>query len=207
MPPRIHIPGNGLELEAILEESSFTCAGVVTHPHPMYGGSMDNNVVLAAAEALKQLGWTSLCFNFRGVGQSSGKFDHGQGEQADLAVAVQFLKERGMDRIAVIGYSFGAWVAAFAWPVLKHLGVMPPVLIAPPAAFMSFDSLPDETEIGLMICGTLDEIGPPQLVDRLGRRLSPPCHPEVISGADHFFGGYEQGLIRLLSDHLTRQAP
>ncbi len=202
MEKRLMIPAGDIELEAAVGSGETARAGVVLHPHPLYGGSMASNVVLAATEALRRAGWTSLRFNFRGVGLSTGGYGQGLAEGDDAAAAVSFLKQGGAGRTVVIGYSFGAWVAAFAWKKLKELGVSPLILIAPPAAFMSFDGLPEETEVGLMICGEQDDIAPPGQAEALGGRLASPIAPLVVKGADHFFGGHESLLTEILTGHL-----
>jgi len=203
MEEKIFITSEDFRLEAALESVDQIRAGVVAHPHPLYGGSMDNNVVQAATRALIRSGWTSLRFNFRGVGRSSGSSGTGQREGDDLVASVAYLKDRGLKKLVVIGYSFGAWVTAMAWPRLKVLGVEPLVLIAPPAAFMDFQGLDPETEIGLMICGGQDEIAPPDLAEGLGRSLNRPVEPVVLPGADHFFWGHESELIRIIAEYLA----
>lgn len=203
MEEKVFIPAGDIQLEAVLHAGDPARAGVTAHPHPLYGGNMHNNVVFAAIRALAQAGWTGLRFNFRGTGQSTGGHDQGQGEQEDVAAAASFLQQRGADRLVVVGYSFGAWVAAFAWPRLKKLGVLPLVLIAPPAAFVSFEGLPADTEIGLMICGEQDDIGPPRLADELAASLDRPPRTTVIPGASHMFGGRETELTRVLAEYLS----
>lgn len=199
----VSIQGDDVVLEGLLDDAGGSRAGVVAHPHPLYGGSMYNNVVDAACRALKQAGYSSLRFNFRGVGGSTGS--HGQGikEQDDIISAAAFLKESGAERLLTIGYSFGAWTAAFAWAGLKDKGSAPLMLIAPPAAFMEFDGLSPDTEIGLMICGEHDEIGPPRLGKELGRKLNNPVEPVVIPGADHFYSGRENKLIACLVEYIS----
>lgn len=205
MEKRTIIPFDDIRLEALINRVDDTRAGIVTHPHPLFGGSMDNNVVQAGITALVRSGWTGLRFNFRGVGGSSGRYSEGMGEQEDLTAAVGFLKDRGFQDILVMGYSFGAHVAAFAWPQLEPMGVRPLVLIAPPAAYMNFDGLPTRTRIGLMVCGRHDEIGPPDLAADFGARLEQPLEPIVVPQADHFFSGQEGALIEILGDYLDAQ--
>ena len=203
MEEKLMIPCGGIELEAVLRPGDPARAGVVCHPHTLYGGNMHNNVVEAAVEALALAGWTALRFNFRGAGRSGGRFEDGRGEKEDLAAALSFLIDRGAVRPLVVGYSFGAWVAAMAWPVLQNLAARPLVLIAPPAAFMSFDGMPRDAEIGLMICGEHDDVGPPHLAEELGSQMSHPVKPEVIRGADHFFGGRETALTERIGEYLA----
>lgn len=204
MEEKIFIPAGEIRLEAIIDKADPAKAGVVSHPHPMYGGSMHNNVVQAAVQALSRSGWTSLRFNFRGVGQSGGIHGHGRGEGEDLEAAASFLKRCGANQVLIVGYSFGAWVAAFAWKRLKNLGVLPLVLIAPPAAFMSFKDLSPDTEAGLIICGEHDSFAPPAQVLDLGQRLAQPAKPVIIAGTDHFFSGRESELTGILTDYIIQ---
>jgi len=198
----VFIPSGEINLEARLGRADSSRGAVVAHPHPLYGGSMHDYVVGIAVSALAEAGWTTLRFNFRGVGQSGGTFDNGKGETEDLAAAAAYLKNNGASRLLVAGYSFGAAIAVQAWAGLKALGVMPLVLIAPPAAFMSFDFMSPETEIGLIVCGGQDSIAPPDMARQLGQRLRRPVEPVVIPGADHFFGGRQQELSSALGSYL-----
>ena len=177
--------------------------GVVAHPHPLYGGSMNNNVVTAAMEALSATGFSALRFNFRGVGRSTGEYGHGVAERSDLIAAVRFLKHQGVEQPLVLGYSFGAHVAAFAWPGLKKENVRPLILIAPPAARMSFEDLPAPTRIGLIIYGEWDQYAPGRMVRDLGRRLTHPTETVMVKGTDHFFSGHESKLKYILNRYLT----
>lgn len=204
MSESVIIPCGDIRLEGVIRRRSPHKAAVVAHPHPLYGGSMNNNVVAAAARALNQAGWTSLCFNFRGIGASTGSYGDGVGEQDDIAACIDFLKMNGVEQTAVIGYSFGAWTAAFGWSKLKAYGVHPLVLIAPPAAFMSFENSPGDLEVGLMICGEFDDIAPPQLAEKIGRGLLRPVEPVIVADTDHFFGGKENRLIEMLDDYFKK---
>ena len=100
----------------MLREGTGKGAAVICHPHPLYGGSMWNNVVDAMEEGFFQAGFATLRFNFRGVGGSTGRHDGGAGEMRDAAAACLFLKEQtgGDGRFVLAGYSFGAWVCARA---------------------------------------------------------------------------------------------
>jgi pimeloyl-ACP methyl ester carboxylesterase len=103
-------------LEALLQEcdsGSPAFAALVCHPHPLHGGSMDNKVVHRVAATLHELDGTTLRFNFRGVGNSAGHFDHGAGELEDARAALAWLRARlPGTALLVAGFSFGAWVAA-----------------------------------------------------------------------------------------------
>lgn len=160
-------------------------AVILAHPHPLYGGSMDNIVIEEMAAACRARGLTTLRFNFRGAGKSSGAYDHGKGEQKDLIAAADYIRGQGAGKIDFAGYSFGAWVLAHA-----PLDDLPPgrvLMVAPPAAMMNFDGLRPCPRLKLVITGSEDEIAPPVRVEKLLSRLNPEADFRVIAGADHFF--------------------
>jgi uncharacterized protein len=109
---RLIIQGH-MALEAVLRKGDREGGVVICHPHPQYGGSMSNNVVSAIDEGFSHAGMTTLKFNFRGVGRSSGRYSDGIGEIEDVLDACSFLRDRiGAEQPFVLaGYSFGAWAA------------------------------------------------------------------------------------------------
>ncbi len=125
--------GENPRLEAVFEETTSGMCAVITHPHSLMGGDMNNNVVMAAWDTVVSLGCSALRFNFRGVGRSSGTFEYGNGEVADIAAAVNYVD----CPVILIGYSFGAWVAA---RYLQDVNV-PAILISPPNSMFEFPSL------------------------------------------------------------------
>src|SRR5436853_1261877 len=109
-----------------------TTGAVVCHPHPQYGGSMENDLVIALTEALGAAGCATLRFDFRGVGASGGRYDDGRGEVDDVRAAAALLRARlGVPRIALVGYSFGSMMALRAG-VADPDGVTGVVAIGPP---------------------------------------------------------------------------
>ncbi len=163
---------------------------VVCHPHPLYGGIMDNNVVIAVCQALAQESIASLRFNFRGVGGSQGKHDNGVGERKDITAALAMLAfEEAVDgdRIGLCGYSFGAGVAlevAARAEQVQALALISPLLSHPS---------PIETYARpkLLLWGDQDLALPTADLDRFTTALPEPKQFEVISGADHFWWGHE----------------
>ena len=139
-----------LSLEGALNRCSEQKAAVISHPHPLYGGTMDNAVVLTIARAFHKKGFTTLRFNFRGVGRSQGGFDNGKGEVDDVRSALAYLEDEGFTENILAGYSFGARMNAMA--VSEGLTVTDHVMISPPAGFMSFDELGQMPDTGLMDC-------------------------------------------------------
>jgi len=192
-----------LRLEGMLSLNEPGLGAVVAHPHSLYGGTMDDYVVGIAVSALAHAGWSTLRFNFRGVGGSGGAFDQGHGEADDMVAAADYLKQQSMGRLLAAGYSFGAYVAARAWPGLSALGADPLVLIAPPASMMDFDFMTAETQVGLIVCGEEDSIAPPTAAQELNARLRRPAALAVIPGADHFFGGAAKALGQALAEYLA----
>ena len=176
----------------------MAAGAVITHPHPLYGGSMNNNVVWTAVRAFGDRGWSTLRFNFRGVGLSTGSYGGGLAEVDDVAAAVAFLKSWVPGPCFLTGYSFGASVAARA--LLQGLEVAGAVLISPPIAFMDLNFLPETPGISLIVAGDHDDLCPLADLENLFGPRQPPVNLRVLSGADHFYGGREEELFRLLKD-------
>ena len=199
MEENITIPGKGVELEGRLLPGTSSGGVVITHPHPLYGGSMDNNVVWTARQAFAARGWSALRFNFRGVGLSTGVYGDGLAEVDDVAAALTFLTERVAGPYFVIGYSFGAAVAARA--MLAGLEADGIVLISPPVAFMEMDFLPRVPRLELIVAGDRDELCPLATLRASLSARQPEVKIAVITGADHFYGGREEQLFQILRNH------
>lgn len=186
-----------LTLEAMIARPTSTLArgGVVCHPHPQYGGSMFNNVVESALEAMWRLNWATLRFNFRGVGQSQGEHSGGSGEAADAVAAVQFIAgELGLNtqRIVLAGYSFGAMTAINAASSLRDLAAL--ILIALPLRMADADGLKQLNVPVVLAGGDSDNYCPRVQLQALYDALGSRAQMKIINGADHFFGGYEAEL-------------
>jgi hypothetical protein len=173
-------------------------AVVITHPHPRFGGDMDNNVVWTAARAFQAQGWATLRFNFRGVGRSSGAYGEGVAEAEDVKSALEYVKTRGPGPYRVVGYSFGAYAAVQS--LMAGLEVDGAVLISPPVAFMPMPFLPQAPHLSLVIVGDRDQICPLAQLQQLLAQAPAPPPLAIISGADHFFWGHEEELLRLLQE-------
>ena len=179
-------------------------AVVITHPHPLYGGDMDNDVVVAIATAFQQAGYTTLRFNFRGVGRSEGRYSDGTGEQEDVCAAVADLKNRGHLMVALSGYSFGTWVNALC--AKSRLPGIQMTMVAPPAAFMDFGALSPLAGLDTVITGSRDDIAPPDMLKRLTTHWNPAARLEIVTGADHFFMGYLEDLTARLTSVIEEAA-
>jgi len=189
--------------EVLLEGRFLSGAGaggvVITHPHPLYGGSMDNNVVWAVHRAFEARGWSTLRFNFRGVGRSSGSYGQGLAEVDDIVAALAFLKEHAAGPHLIVGYSFGAAVAARA--LLEGLTADGAVLISPPIAFMDLAFLPQVPRLKLIIAGDRDDLCPLEALRTSLGSQQPPTDIIVIQGADHFYTGREGQLMQILRNY------
>jgi alpha/beta superfamily hydrolase len=199
---QIFFQSGPFRLEGLLDLMPGTQGVVVTHPHPLYGGNMYHPVVEAVLKAYRHQGYSTLRFNFRGVDQSEGQYDNGIGEQEDVKNALGFLTEQGKTRLELGGYSFGAWVCAFALRTMRQVERL--VMVSPPVAFMPFDSLGRDRRIALIIGADGDDIAPPPLI----REQMPLWNPEVvfkvIAGSDHFYGGKAPEITDLVENFLIQ---
>jgi alpha/beta superfamily hydrolase len=196
----------GLVLEGRWAQQSGTHAAIVTHPHPLYGGDMDNSVVKSVAAAYAGLGWSTLRFNFRGTGNSSGAFDDGNGEQRDVQAAIDFLTARDYQRIDLAGYSFGAWVLA-QWAARHPDHPHRLFLVAPPVAFIDFSQIGLIPGLNQVISGSLDDLAPPRQIDYLMAEWNPLARQTVIKGADHSFWGFLDLLEQTMAAAIQRRLP
>lgn len=197
MENHVTIDAQGLELEGRLYEGHPEKAAIITHPHPLYGGNMQNAIVTAIAQAYQKAGWTTLRFNFRGTGNSQGHHDNGGGEQDDIQAAVAHLLAMDRQQIHLAGYSFGAWVLA-RWSQQFNQPGYPVFMVSPPVAFIPF---PDGPLPGLkeIFTGRRDELAPPDQIRSLMTSWQPNAQFTVIENTDHFFGNQVTHLIRAFS--------
>jgi hypothetical protein len=178
-----------IRLEGLFASTGGTRGAVISHPHSLMGGDMWNPVVETVAGALFAAGISTLRFNFRGVGGSSGCFDEGRGEQEDLLAALAFLKEQGLEEILPAGYSFGAWVSA---GILGRRALAPAIFVAPPVHLFTFDLETLRNRVGLIVCGDRDPYCPVDEIRLAAETLS--CRLVFVPGADHFFLSRERDL-------------
>jgi len=202
MEEAIAFQSDGLEIEGRLDRSGSNRAVVISHPHPLYGGTMDNPVVDTVQRAFRQGGYATLRFNFRGVGRSEGEYDDGRGERRDVLAALACLAEQGHSEIELAGYSFGAWVNASLG--CGHPLVSGMVMVSPPAAFVDFSDTAVIECLKLVVTGGRDDIAPVRLIRNLVRNWNRGADLEIIPDADHFYSGCLETLESVLTDHLGR---
>ncbi len=205
---RVNFPSGELFLEGILaipEGAGPFPAVIVCHPHPLYGGSMDNNVVYSLSEALTQASLASFKFNFRGVGESQGEFGQGIGEREDVKAAISFISTvKGVNskRIGLSGYSAGA---GFALPVgLNDVRIKALAAVSPPLPMFDFDFLKSCPKPKLLISGSRDNFTPANQFLEFCQNLPEPKEYESIKGADHFWWGHESRLAAKVTAFFTK---
>lgn len=174
---------------------------IIAHPHPLFGGTMDNKVVQTLARAFVQCGWTAVRFNFRGVGASAGEHDAGRGEREDMLAVVRQVAPEGT--IALAGFSFGAFVTSHVLATLWGEGrVHKAVLVGTAASRFEVAPVPAEAhERTLVIHGEADDTVPLASVMDWARPQILPV--TVVPGGGHFFHGQLPLLKSLVVRHLA----
>lgn len=181
-------PAGALQAELLEPEATPAFVATVAHPHPLYGGDMDNHVVTAAANAVVELGGAALRFNFRGTGGSEGRHDEGPGETEDLGACEQELRRRfpRLPRVGV-GYSFGAVVTMARLPQAQ-IETDPPaglLLIAPPLTHYDFEAATTATVPVAVVYGQLDAFTTDAMIRRLPKRWPSLGARLEVAGAGH----------------------
>lgn len=164
---------------------------VILHPHPLYGGTMNNKVVFRLFQSFMNSGFSVLRFNFRGVGKSVGKYDEGIGELGDAATALDWLQNKNPEACTcwVSGFSFGAWIAMqllMRRPELEGF-----VAASPPVNKYDFSFISPCPATGLILQGDKDDIVNESDVSRLADRIRTQHNMKItykkFEGADHYF--------------------
>ena len=172
---------------------------VIAHPHPLFGGTMDNKVVQTIARAFVQSGWRAVRFNFRGVGSSEGAYDEGRGELQDLLALVAHCAPEGV--LALAGFSFGAFVTSHAVAALAARDVSAVVLVGTAASRFTVAPIdPELHERTLVLHGEADDTVP--LPDAMAWARPQSLPITVVPGGGHFFHGQLPLLRSLVARHL-----
>jgi alpha/beta superfamily hydrolase len=193
-------PAGAIEMALDAPTGASRGVAVIAHPHPLFGGTLDNKVVQTLARAFAQSGWTAVRFNFRGVGASEGVYDEGRGEIDDMLAVVQRAAPDGA--LALAGFSFGAFVTSH---VFERLFAVRPVdqlvLVGVAASRFPVAAIAEPAHLQtLVIHGELDDTVPLQAVLDWARPQALPV--TVIPGGSHFFHGQLPLLKNLVARHL-----
>jgi hypothetical protein len=180
---------------------------LILHPHPHYGGTMNNKVVYSLFTCFKDLGFSVLRFNFRGAGRSQGQFDEGIGELSDATIALDWLQQHNPDarQCWIAGYSFGAWIALQL--LMRRPDINNFIAVSPPANEKDFSFLAPCPTSGLIVQGGMDEIVNPASVSTLAHRLNAQRHVEVdlamIDMADHMYNNHLTDLYTVSGHYIV----
>ncbi|MBI1276156.1 alpha/beta fold hydrolase [bacterium] len=180
---------------------------VVLHPHPLYGGTMNNKVTYSIYSTFAKQGFAVLRFNFRGVGRSQGKFDDGNGELTDAATALDWLQAMNPDASTcwVGGFSFGSWIAMqllMRRPELEGF-----LCVSPPANMYDFSFLSPCPSSGLIIQGDKDDVVNEEAVSRMAGKLASQrggkIDYRVVHGADHYYRNHMDELSTNMDQYVA----
>jgi alpha/beta superfamily hydrolase len=184
---------------------------IILHPHPQFGGTMNNPLAYHLYYTFANRGFAVLRFNFRGVGRSQGAFDHGQGELSDAASALDWVQANNPDARAcwIAGCSFGAWIGMQL--LMRRPEVEGFISVAAPASLYDFSFLAPCPSSGLFIHGDKDAVVPiaavGQLVEKLKTQKGIIIEQQLIRGANHFFDGKIEQLMESVNEYLDRRLP
>ena len=179
---------------------------LVLHPHPEYGGTMNNKVVYNVYQVFARRGFSVLRFNFRGVGRSQGEYDNGQGELSDAASALDWLQSYNpnAETCWVGGFSFGAWICMQL--LMRRPEINGFVSIAPPTNNYDFAFLSPCPSSGIIVQGTADDVVPEPEVAKLADKLAAQKGIEVtyhlIAEASHFFENHIEEMTDTVENYL-----
>ncbi len=208
--PEVIFNGPEGRIEGRYHHSRLPNAPIVLllHPHPQYGGTMNNKVVYALYQSFVKRGFSALRFNFRGVGRSQGRFDNGLGELSDAASALDWMQAQNPNAgdCWIAGFSFGAWIGMQL--MMRRPEISGFISVAPPASMQDFSFLAPCPASGMIVHGDKDEVIPLAAVTKLAQKLSSQKNIKidfrVVEGSDHFFQNYLDALVSHVDDYLNK---
>ena len=206
--PEIHLNGPIGRLEARYTHNNEASSPsvLILHAHPGHGGNMNNPLSLQLHKFFSDLGFSSLRFNFRGVGKSDGEHDGSEGELADSAIALDWLQNQNQEsnQYWVCGISFGAWVGMQL--LMRRPEIPKFVLISPPVGKYDFNFLAPCPASGLVISAEKDNLvdnsAVSDAVRKLNKQKSIEVKHELIKATDHFFSNNEQKVIEKIKKYI-----
>ena len=181
---------------------------LLLHPHPRHGGTMNNKVVVTLYQSFIKRGFSTLRFNFRGIGRSQGEFDDGPGELSDAASALDWAQTYNPNAQTcwIAGFSFGAWVAMQL--MMRRPEITGFISIAPPADSQDFSFLAPCPASGMILHGDNDEMVPIASVDRLAQKLKKQKNISIdfrpLKNCDHFFQDHITEMNQHVEDYLDK---
>jgi len=208
--PEVIINGPAGRIEARYHHSKQPNAPIALflHPHPQFGGTMNNRIVYTLFHAYARRGFSCLRFNFRGVGRSQGTYDKGEGELADAASALDWLQTWNPNAKAcwIAGFSFGAWIGMQL--LMRRPEIDGFISVAPPANMFDFSFLAPCPSSGLIVYGDKDEVVPEAAIQKLATNLRKQkdivVEARKIEGANHYFQNRIDELNQVIDAYLDQ---
>lgn len=207
--PEVIISGPSGRIEGRFQPSERPDAplALVLHPHPLYGGTMNNKVVYNIFHSFVRAGFSTLRINFRGVGRSQGTFDDGLGELTDAASALDWMQQQCPDAATcwIGGFSFGALISMQL--MMRRPEIEGFISVSPPASMYDFSFLAPCPASGILIQGDSDDIVSEESVSKLASKLAIQKNIrvkyEMVQGADHYFRDRIEKLNGIMDDYLA----
>ena len=207
----IFIPGSCGRIQAkyIKSKQQGAPVALVLQPHPQYGGTMNNKVVVDAFHTFMDNEFSVCRVNFRGVGKSDGEFDNGQGELADAAATLDWLEKENFENSQcwISGFSFGSLIAMQL--LMRRPEINRFVSISPQPNVYDFSFLSPCPASGLVIYGKKDELVPQEYIKELNNKLSAQkgirVEFQIIPDANHFFAKSSTALIKSLDKYIKKE--
>ena len=206
----IFFPGPSGRLEGIYYKSKRKSAPIalVLHPHPQYGGTMNNKVVLTLFNVFSQNNFSVIRFNFRGVGLSDGNFDNGQGELSDAAAALDWIEKENIDNSQcwICGFSFGSLIGAQL--LMRRPEINRFIILSPQPNVYDFSFLSPCPTSGLVVYGDKDELVDMQYIETFVKRLKNQKGikvPYEKINSNHFFSKKEDQLIEITNNYIKKE--
>ncbi len=205
------IPGPEGKIEAKYSHSKNDSSPIVIilHPDPSKGGTMHTKIVFKLYKLFIKCGFSTIRFNFRGVGKSSGIFDNGEGELSDAACVLDWLQQYNTNsKICwVAGFSFGAWIAMQL--LMRRPEINGFVSVSPPANLRDFSFLAPCPSSGLIVHGDKDNIcsfdSTKILVEKLQKQKKVNIGFKTIKGADHFYENYSEEFDNVIEEYIKEK--
>ena len=205
------IPGPEGKIEAKYSHNNRDDSPIVIilHPDPSKGGTMHTKIIFKLYKLFIESGFSTIRFNFRGVGKSDGSFDDGEGELSDAACVLDWLQQYNTNsKICwVAGFSFGAWIAMQL--LMRRPEINRFIVVSPQPNVYDFSFLSPCPTSGIMIYGKKDELVPIEHINDLNKRLSDQkgikVEFESIQDANHFFSKNDTSLIKSLNKYIKKE--
>jgi uncharacterized protein len=209
--PEVIFNGPDGRLEGRYHQSKKKGAPIamILHPHPQFGGTMNNQIVYNMYYAFVNRGFSAFRFNFRGVGRSAGYFDHGVGELSDAAAALDWVQSINPDAKTcwVAGISFGAWIGMQL--LMRRPEIEGFISVAAPANRFDFTFLAPCPSSGLFVHGSNDRVAPAKevisVIEKVKTQKGIAIEHAIVEGANHFFDDKVDDLIATINEYLDRR--